>query len=58
VSFPSPLKHLACSQGVVVVGIFIKGDLPMDQYLSDILITIFMHFSLTSTPVYMKVLSS
>ena len=29
----------------------------MDQYLSDILITIFMHFSLTSSPVHMRVSS-
>ena len=29
----------------------------MDQYFSDILINIFMHFSLTSSPVHMKVSS-
>ena len=29
----------------------------MDQYLRDILTTIFMHFSLTSSPVHMRVSS-
>ena len=47
IPFPFP-------QGVVIVGIIIKGNLPMDQYLSDILITIFIHFSLTSGLMYFQ----
>ena len=41
-------------QGVVMVGIIIKGNLPKDQYLSDILITIFINFSLISGLVYFQ----
>ena len=35
-------------------GIIIKRNLPMEQYLSDILITIFIHFSLTSGLMYFQ----
>ena len=56
-TFPSPWKHLV-QKVLLWNSIFIKGDLPMDQYLSDILFTIFMHFSLTSGPIHMKVSSS
>ena len=47
IPFPFP-------QGVVIVGIIIKGNLLKDQYLSDILITIFINFSLISGLMYFQ----
>ena len=49
-----PNIPLPFPQGVVIVGIIIKRNLPKDQYLSDILTTIFINFSLISGLVYFQ----
>ena len=40
--------------GYFLISFFIKGALPLDQYSNDILITMFIHFTLTSGLEYTK----